>query len=185
MLRIAALLRRQGSDLVDQWYSLAGFALHEAGQKPHDPSVARELLTQLDLDPELVEQSMCDPTLDDEIRTDHERVISSGGFGVPTLIFANGHTLFGPVLIHPPSGEVALDLWRMVRIASQHPNFFELQQPKGAKQLEDITQALQPYLQGRDWKSINRGQEVTFGDQPTSKRTEQSPAQVEGQQLNG
>ncbi len=164
MLRIAALLRRQDPILVDRWYASAGFALHEAGQKPHDPSVARELLTELDLDPSLVEASMDDPTLDDEIRYDHERVLAAGGFGVPTLIFDNDQTLFGPVLIDPPSGEQALELWTMVLTASRHANFFELQQPKGPTQLNAITSALEPYLQGRDWKSINRGKEVTFGD---------------------
>jgi 2-hydroxychromene-2-carboxylate isomerase len=178
MLRIAALLRRQDPKLVDSWYSLAGFALHEAGLKPHDPSVARELLTEMNLDPGLVEQSMQDPTLDDEIRQDHARVISSGGFGVPTLIFENGHTLFGPVLIDPPSGEMALELWNMVLLASRYSNFFELQQPKGPKQLDSIAQALQPYLHGRDWKSINRGREVTFDQEHANGEVDQSPTQT-------
>ncbi len=164
MLRIAALLRREDAALVDRWYARAGSALHEAGQKPHDPSVARGLLEEIGLDPALVDLSMSDPSLDDEIRADHERVLTAGGFGVPTLIFENGHTLFGPVLIDPPSGEEALELWNMVETASRYPNFFELQQPKGPSQMQAITKALEPYLTGRDWKSINRGAEVRFGE---------------------
>jgi len=162
MLRIAALLRREDPVLVDRWYALAGFALHEAGLKPHDQSVARELISELGLDPGLVDTSMEDPTLDDEIRADHQRVLDAGGFGVPTLIFQDRHTLFGPVLIDPPTGQAALDLWGMVQTAARYPNFFELQQPKGPTQMHAITEALKPYLEGRDWKSINRGVEVQF-----------------------
>ncbi|MEE9414753.1 MAG: DsbA family protein, partial [Acidimicrobiales bacterium] len=43
MMRIGALLRRQGMDVLDAWYERAGRALHEQGQKPHDPEVARSL----------------------------------------------------------------------------------------------------------------------------------------------
>jgi 2-hydroxychromene-2-carboxylate isomerase len=160
MLRIAALLRRRSNELVDAWYLAAGRLLHEYGEKPHDPAVAAELLRQLDLDPGLVEASMEDPALDDEIRADHERVLALGGFGVPTLVFEDGQAFYGPVLIDPPTGKEALRLFELVTIAHEFPNFFELQRPKGPAQQAEIKRALEPYLAGRDWRSIDRGKEV-------------------------
>lgn len=162
MLRIAALLRRQSNDLVDQWYLAAGRLLHEYGAKPHDPAVARELLGSLGLDPGLVDASMADPTLDDEIRADHDRVLALGGFGVPTLVFDDEQVFYGPVLIDPPMAEEALRLYELIAIAREFPHFFELQRPKGPQAQEAIKRALEPYLKGRDWRSMNRGKEIRF-----------------------
>lgn len=162
MMRIGALLRRQSMAAVDAWYERAGRALHVEGHKPHDPAVARHLLAELGLDPGLVDDVIADPTTDDEVLADHRRVVDAGGYGVPTLFFADGQCLFGPVLIDPPTGEAALRLWQAVAAWTEFPHLYELQRPKTAADQEAITQTFRPYLQARDWVSINRGEVVTF-----------------------
>ena len=50
MMRIGALLRRSDMDALDRWYEGAGRALHIEGRKPHERSVAREILADLGLE---------------------------------------------------------------------------------------------------------------------------------------
>jgi 2-hydroxychromene-2-carboxylate isomerase len=156
MMRIGAYLRRIDMDLLDRWYWAAGTALHVQGRKPHRPEVARELLTELDLDPEIVSLALDDPTTGDEVRREHDVVVDKGAFGVPTLVFDNGQALFGPVLISPPEGPAALRLWELVTGWLEFPSVYELQRPKQAADLTAITAAFAPYLAARDWQSVQK-----------------------------
>ena len=160
MMRIGVVLRRRDMDLLDAWYGAVGRALHVEGRKPHRPDVARELLAGLDLDPGIVDQALEDPTTHDEVLADHRRVVDAGGFGVPTLFFADGQCLFGPVVIDPPTGRRAVRLWELVTGALEFPHFYELQRPKGPEDQRAIVASLQPYLDGRDWVSVNRGEVI-------------------------
>jgi len=161
MMRIGAILRRSSMDDLDRWYERSARALHEEGHRPHDPDVARHLLEELDLDPAIVDQSIEDQTTHDEVRADHQRVIDSGGYGVPTLFFGD-HCLFGPVLIDPPMGDAALRLWDAVTAWTEFPALYELQKPKMKADERAIAETFKPYLEARDWISINRGKEVGF-----------------------
>lgn len=163
MMRIGALLRRRSMADLDAWYERAGRALHEEGRKPHDPAVARALLAELGLDPALVDEAVADPTTNDEVRADHRRVVDAGGYGVPTLFFPDGQCLFGPVLVDPPSGAAAVRLWESVVAWTEFPALYELQRPKTAADERRITDAFRPYLEARDWVSVNRGTVVAFG----------------------
>lgn len=163
LMRIGALLRRTSMDDVDRWYELAGRALHEDGNRPHEPAVARRLLGQLGLDPALVDEALEDPTTHDDVRTDHERVVASGGYGVPTLFFGD-HALFGPVLINPPTGDAAVRLWHAVTAWTEFPDLYELQKPKTKQDERRIVETFRPYVEARDWVSINRGVEIGFTD---------------------
>lgn len=169
MMRIGALLRRSSMDDLDRWYERAGRALHEEGHRPHDPAVARHLLTEIDLDPSVVDAAIADPTTHDEVRADHERVIDAGGYGVPTLFFPEFTTatgdpecMFGPVILDPPTDEAALRLWEATTAWLEFPYLFELQRPKNAHHGEVITDRLRPYLEARDWVSIDRGKVIRF-----------------------
>ena len=51
LMRIGALLRRRDIEELDAWYGAIGAALHRDGRKPHDPEVARQLLTEIGLEP--------------------------------------------------------------------------------------------------------------------------------------
>lgn len=162
MMRIGALLRRTDMAWLDAWYARAGKALHEDGHKPHEPAVARHLLEEIGLDPALVDQAIADPTTHDEVLAEHRRVIDGGGYGVPTLIFPDGQTFFGPVLLDPPTGDAAIRLWNAVIAWREFPHLFELQRPKTPEHQRAIATAFRPYLEARDWVSINRGEVINF-----------------------
>jgi 2-hydroxychromene-2-carboxylate isomerase len=162
MMRIGALLRRQSMADLDAWYERAGHALHVEGHKPHEKAVARHLLSELGLNPGIVDEAIADPTTNEEVMTDHQRVIDAGGYGVPTLFFPDGQCLFGPVLIDPPAGAAAVRLWEAVSAWTEFPHVYELQRPKTRDDEKLITETFRPYLQARDWVSINRGEVITF-----------------------
>jgi 2-hydroxychromene-2-carboxylate isomerase len=162
LMRIGALLRRRDMAALDTWYAVIGAELHERGGKPHDPDVARRLLKELGLGADTLDEALADPTTHDDVRADHDRVVGAGGYGVPTLFFPDGQCLFGPVLIDPPRGERALRLWDVVTGMLEFPHLYEIQRPKSEADQRAIAEALTPYLAGRDWVSINRGEEIEF-----------------------
>ena len=156
MMRVGALLRRLDPALLDQWYLAAGTALHVDGRKPHRPEVAAELLGQLGLDPALVGQAIGDPSTGEEVRADHERLTGLGGWGVPTLVFGGNRALFGPVLIDPPAGDAAIRLWRLMTGWLEFPMLYEVQRPKSRTDLSAIAETFRPYLDARDWITIQK-----------------------------
>ena len=163
MLRVAARLRRLdggpdagGNDLVDRYYATAGRWLHEEGRKPHSPDAAREVLTEIGLDPGLVDEALADPTTTDEVRADHEAVLALGAFGVPTLVFPSGRPVYGPVVVPAPTGDEAVALWDLVVGWDRFPHLYEIKRPKSAEDLRHIATAFTPYLRGRDWRSVER-----------------------------
>ena len=143
------------------WYERSGRALHEEGLRVHEPDVARELVAEIGLDPDAVDEALDDAGTHDIVRAEHDRVIGAGGFGVPTLFFGE-HALFGPVLIDPPTGEAALRLWDAVIAWLEFPHMYELQRPKTPDDERQIADTFRPYLEARDWVSINRGQILEF-----------------------
>ena len=163
MMRIGALLRRMSMADLDAWYGRAGRALHVDGHKPHEKAVARHLLEELGFDPGLVDQAMADPTTSDEVMAEHQRVVDAGGYGVPTMFFLDGQCLFGPVLIDPPTGEAARRLWDAVVAWTEFPHLYELQRPKTRDDEQLIAETFRPYVEARDWVSINRGEVISFG----------------------
>lgn len=164
MMRIGALLRRRSMAELDAWYERAGRALHEEGHKPHQKDVARHLLGEIGLSPDLVDEAIADPTTNEDVLADHRRVVDAGGYGVPTL-FIDGQCLFGPVLINPPLGEAAVRLWDALRAWTEFPHLYEIQRPKTSADGQLIAQTFRPYLEARDWVSIDRGRVINV-DRP-------------------
>jgi 2-hydroxychromene-2-carboxylate isomerase len=167
ILRIGALLGRLDPKHLDDWYAVTGRALHVDGMKIHEPDVARLLVEEIGLDPALVDEAIGDETTNDEVKADHDKVIAAGGFGVPTLFFPGGdgepeQTIFGPVLIDPPTGEAALRLWDTVCGWLEFPHLYELQRPKTNEDERLIGRTFKPYMEARDWVSINRGKVVAM-----------------------
>ncbi|MEC7531172.1 MAG: DsbA family protein [Actinomycetota bacterium] len=165
MMRIGAILRRQSMDNLDKWYERSGRALHEEGRRPHDPDVARHLLEEIGMDPNIVDESLLDESTHEEIKDDHQRVIDAGGYGVPTLFFGD-HPLYGPVLIDPPEGEKAMRLWDTVVSWLEFPDLYEMQKLKSVQDQGRIADTFRPYLEARDWVSINRGKVINFDGSP-------------------
>jgi 2-hydroxychromene-2-carboxylate isomerase len=155
MMRVGARLRREDPALLDEWYLRAGTALHVDGLKPHRREVAEHLVAEMGLDPALVAEAIDDPTTSDEVRAEHERVLELGGWGVPTLVFGDT-ALFGPVVIDPPTGEAAVRLWDLVCGWLEFPHLYELQRPKRPADIGAIAEAFRPYLEARDWISIQK-----------------------------
>ena len=137
LMRIGALLRRTDMSSLDRWYAAIGHELHTVGGKPHDPSVARRLLSDIGVDGAVFDAALDDPTTHDDIRADHQRVVDAGGYGVPTL-FIDGQCLFGPVLVDPPTGPAALKLWSVVTDMAELPHVYELQRPKSPADVDLI-----------------------------------------------
>ena len=156
MMRVGALLRRTDMDLLDRWYLAAGTALHVDGRKPHRKEVAEALLGELGLDPGLVEEALADPTTHDDVRDEHQQVVDLGFFGVPTLRFDDGQALFGPVLIEPPTGAEAVRLWEHLLGWLEFPHVYEVKRPKRADDLRLIAETFRPYLEARDWQTIQK-----------------------------
>ncbi len=154
MMRVGARLRRDDPVLLDDWYARAGAALHVHGRKPHRPEVARELLKEMDLDPGLVDEAIADPTTGDEVKAEHDTVVSSAGWGVPILRFDDGQIFFGPVVVDPPTGDAAVRLWDLVCGWREFPHLYELQRPKQADDVALIGERFRPYLEARDWVTV-------------------------------
>ena len=102
-----------------------------------------------------------DTTTHVEVKVEHDRVVAAGGFGVPTLFFGD-QALFGPVLIDPPFGDEALRLWNAVTAWLEFPHLYEIQRPKSRHDEQTIADVFRPYIEARDWVSINRGEVITF-----------------------
>ncbi|GAA4477385.1 DsbA family protein [Rhodococcus olei] len=160
LMRIGATLRRIDMALLDTWYERIGRGLHVAAEKPHEPDTARRMLAEIGVDPGVLDESLADGTTHDDVRADHLRVVEAGGFGVPTLFFPDGQALFGPVLVRPPTGVAAVRLWEVVTGMLEFPNVYEIQRPKGAEDSQLILETLRPYLDARDWVSVDRGRVV-------------------------
>jgi 2-hydroxychromene-2-carboxylate isomerase len=154
MMRVGARLRRIDPQLLDRWYWQAGTALHVDGRKPHRREVAEELVAGMGLDPALVAEAIEDPTTSDEVKVEHDRVVGLGGWGVPTLVFEGEHAFFGPVLIAPPTGDDAIQLWRLVTGWIAFPHLYELQRPKRSSDLKAIADTFRPYVEARDWVTV-------------------------------
>jgi 2-hydroxychromene-2-carboxylate isomerase len=154
LMRVGAWLRREDPELLDRWYAAIGSALHERGEQPHRPEVAAGLVTGLGLPGSSVAEAVADPTTTDEVRADHEWLVSThGGFGVPTLVFGD-HALFGPVVTPAPEGDAALRLWDLVTGWVEFPHLYELRKPKTAGDQAHIEDQFRPYLGAREWRTI-------------------------------
>jgi hypothetical protein len=88
------------------------------------------------------------------------------------MFFPDGQCIFGPVLVDPPIGEAAVRLWDAVVAWTEFPQLYELQRPKTGDDERLITEIFRPYLEARDWVSINRGEVINF-DTPGPHRQEQ------------
>ena len=126
MLRVAAMLRRTSMDDCDRFYEAAGRALHEDARQPHRPEVAEEIC---------------------------EEIATTGGFGVPTIIFPGDNHVYGPVVVPAPVGQEALDLWDLTVAYSKVDHLYELKTPKTDDDMAHIASVFQPYFDARDWES--------------------------------
>lgn len=149
--------RRHGDEGLDRWYAGVGRAFHELGRRTHVPAEHRLLLDELGLGGALLDEALADPTTGEEVRADHDEVVDRhGGFGVPTIVFPDGQALFGPVVVPAPRGEEAERLWDLVVAWRAFPHLYELRRPKTDADVVHIAEAFRPYLEARDWRTVEK-----------------------------
>ncbi len=130
-LRTLVLVQREaGSQGVGRVYEAIGNRVHEGGEEL-SPDAVKKALDDAGFDPGLVDRALSDPSTMDEVRRQHtEAVETAGAFGVPTLVFASGRGIFGPVIARPPGGEASGELYDHVRALAELDGFFELKRER-------------------------------------------------------
>ena len=155
-MRVGSLIRRElGNNAVGRWYAGIGEAFFERAESTHSPDTHREHIEQLGFDPSLVDRAIADPSTTEDVRADHEHVTQTyAAFGVPTLVFANGRAVYGPVIAPAPTGDEALRLWEFTKQWASFEHLYEMYTPKTPAALSHIGTLFQPYLQARAWNTI-------------------------------
>jgi 2-hydroxychromene-2-carboxylate isomerase len=154
-MRVAALLRRRGQADVDRWYEIMGRAFHVDGIRTHDQDIHRALLEEHGFGAATLDEALADPTTSDEVRADHDFIVrENGGFGVPILLFPDGRSIFGPVVVPAPVGDEAERLWDATLAWNEFPHVYEMRHPKTRDDLMLIATTFEPYLTARAWNTI-------------------------------
>lgn len=153
-MRVAAWLRRSDMQLCDRFYEAAGRALHERGERFYDRDVALRLLDEIGAPLSAWDDALADETTHDDVRLDHEAAVAFGGFGVPIITIDGSRPIFGPVVVPAPSDADAVRLWDLCTGYISVPGLFEIKTPKSAADLAAIGRAFTPYLEGRQWQSV-------------------------------
>ncbi len=154
-MRVAALLRRKGEDLVDEWYAAAGEAFFVRGEPTFTREGAEAVVASLGLPAGLVGDALDDSSTADEVRADHIGLVERfGGHGVPTLVIDGEQAFYGPVVLTPPTGPAALRLWSLVEGWREFPDLYELRRPKTGDDLRSIAAEFATYLEARRWRTI-------------------------------
>jgi 2-hydroxychromene-2-carboxylate isomerase len=156
-MRVAAWLRRQSMEWCDLFYETCGKALHVDGQRFYDPVVVRDLLHQANLPANAWDEALADDTTNDDVRKDHDEAVAMhAGFGVPIIVIPHGRPVFGPVVAPAPPRERAVELWNITVAYSRFPGLYEIKTPKTMNDLSMIGSLFQPYLENREWPTIQR-----------------------------
>lgn len=155
LMRVGALLRRRDPKLLDHWYLGVGNAFHEQSRQVFLREEAEELCDELGLPADTVDRAIRDLTTNDDVRADHRYAVDKlAAFGVPTLAFAEGPPIFGPVIAPAPTGQRALRLWDLVCLWREFPHLYEVRTPKSPEDYEHIARMFDPYLTARRWQSV-------------------------------
>ena len=157
MMRIGALLRRTDMDLLDRWYDAAGTALHVDGRKPHRPRGGRGAARRARPRP----RRWCRRR--STIRPRATRCTPSTGWSSTSgssvsrrcdsttarRCSAPSCSIRPPAPTRSGSGSTSCG-WL------EHPNVYEIKRPKRADDLRRIAEAFRPYLEARDWVTIQK-----------------------------
>jgi predicted DsbA family dithiol-disulfide isomerase len=154
-MRVAAWLRRQNMEWCDAFYEACGKALHVDGRRFYDRHVALELLKGAGLPESAWDEALQDPTTHDDVKHDHDVAVREhAGFGVPIIVMPNVRAVFGPVVAPAPPRERAVELWNVVTTYATFPQLYEIKTPKTRDDLSSIGQLFRPYLENREWPTI-------------------------------
>jgi predicted DsbA family dithiol-disulfide isomerase len=155
-MRVGALIRRElGNDALDRWYATVGRAFFNDGLKTHVPDVHAKVIADAGFDPSFVERAVADDSTLDEVREEHlDAAARYGAHGVPTIVFASGYAVYGPVVVPAPEGDDAVALWELVRSMQRFPHLYELRHPKTTDDIVHVAEQFRTYLTTRDWNTV-------------------------------
>lgn len=130
-LRALAMVRREaGNDGVGRVYEAIGARVHDSDEEL-GPDAVRAALTDVGLDPAIVDRALEDDSTMEDVRAEHQAAVDDvGAFGVPTIVTTSGKGLFGPVISRPPEGAEAGELWDHMRWMIEHDRFFEVKRDR-------------------------------------------------------
>ena len=133
-LRTMVTVRRiAGPEGMGDVYKAIGDRIHE-GDRELDPVVMKEALLAAGLDEGLFDEALSDPTTETELKRDHDEIVERvGAFGVPTLVFESGMSIFGPVIGKPYGPERSAELFDHVKALTEVDGFFELKRERDRK----------------------------------------------------
>lgn len=135
---LAAVRRSHGNEGVGRLYEAIGQRAHEGEGEELSPQLVEKALGDAGLDPSLMLKALHDESTIDDVRAEHEAVVSEvGAFGVPTIVLDGGGGIFGPVVSSAPEGEEAGELWDHVRWLTERGYFFELKRERDRAQESD------------------------------------------------
>ncbi len=124
-----AAAQRHGDEVLGALYTALGERIH-LQQRGFDDAVAREALTELGLDADLVE-ALDDAAYDDAVASSHRRGQQAVGEDVGTPVVAlDGRAFFGPVVTPIPHGQKGLDLFDGLLLLSRTNAFSELKRAR-------------------------------------------------------
>jgi 2-hydroxychromene-2-carboxylate isomerase len=155
-MRVGALIRRElGNDEVDRWYEIVGNAFFYDGIKMPVPEIHAEVIGAHGFDPSVVERAVADESTLTEVRDEHlDAVANFGAHGVPTLVFASGYAVYGPVVVPAPEGDDAAALWELTKGMQRFPHLYELRHPKTTDDIVHVAEQFRTYLTTRDWNTV-------------------------------
>jgi predicted DsbA family dithiol-disulfide isomerase len=135
--RALELLRESaGNEAVEKAYLTLGCLIHEEHRdilnRKGMESVVAEALDRAGFDRTLVTRALGDPVTEQQVLRGHDEARNQyGAYGVPWLVVGNCNFGFqGPVLEPPPTGELAVELWRHVSWLLAQPYFYELKRAR-------------------------------------------------------
>jgi hypothetical protein len=134
-LRTAILIRdSEGSKAIGPFYKALGKRIWEQAPPATDMIEAvRESLSEIGLDPGLVDKAMADPSTWLAVLDEHRNLIEvNKSFGVPTIVLdgGSGPAIFGPVISELPDDETAVEMWEHVSWLTRYRNFAELKRDR-------------------------------------------------------
>ena len=130
---LAQAKRLGGNPAIARLYTALGTAAHLRHQDLQEASVLEQAWSEAGLDPADREAAAADPTLWQEVVSQHRGAVAAcQAFGVPTLILdgGNGPGIFGPIITAVPDDDECRELLRDVVRMIRRGYFFEMKRDR-------------------------------------------------------
>jgi len=124
---LVAARQTGGNAAVERLYRAYGNVIHADKADIRDATLQARCLTEAGVSPALFDEAQGDPATETELVAETRAAVASGVLGTPSLSLSGSDaSMLGPVLGRVPDDAEALELWRGVRFALEHPYVYEL-----------------------------------------------------------